>query len=184
MPTVMTQVVGQRDDRGRRTSSTRGSSAQMNEHHQDQEDDQADQRPLGDLACPSSAPIVVAGDVGLRSTPTVVGDGVGRPVGLGRWSAARSGRGWRSLPAVVTIGCAAPSMPVAGDGVADLVDVVLGDLAGWASRRVYCDAALELDAEVEALEVQPERPRASTITPEMAYQSHLRPTKSIETSPS
>ena len=58
-----------------------------------------------------------------------------------------------------------------------------GDLVGRPADLVL-DAALELDAEVEALEVAGRRRASSTITPEMAYQSHLRPTKSIETSPS
>ena len=51
-----------------------------------------------------------------------------------------------------------PAMPGAGDGVAELVGVGLGGLAGGIDDGVL-RAALELDAEVEAPEVEAERPR-------------------------
>ena len=81
---------------------------------------------------------------------------------------------------MVTIGDAAVGDAGVGDGLAQRVGVVLGGLADGQVDAVL-RAAGELDAEVRARLTKTADDRRSTmITAEMAYQSRLRPTKSID----
>ena len=109
------------------------------------------QRALGDLLAPARAD-VLGGDLGLRVHADGLGDGVadldrvvvGQLLGLDPDRVATRGvhdRRGRAVESGV------------GDGRADLVGVLLGGLAARDADGVL-DAALELDAEVESLEVE------------------------------
>ena len=86
------------------------------------------------------------------------------------------------LPAVVTTTCCAGVDAGAGDGVAQLVGVVLGHLV--AGQRDACTARRRVNSmpKLRPLKYRPST-AATMISPEMAYQSRVRPTKSIDLRP-
>ena len=155
------QVVGQRDDRA--DGHLPLAEVRPDEqHHQDQEDTETEQRPVGDLGTPGRADGVPADRRCCRPR---------RPPGSPAetcvaWSLS-SGSVWTRMlfgPDVLTIGDRGRVDVVVlrrlGDRVADLLDVGLVGLAGR-HRDAVLDAALELDAEVEALADQPVDARAA-----------------------
>ena len=82
-------------------------------------------------------------------------------------------------PEVVTTGEAAPSMPVPATA-SRTASASSWSTVPFVERDAVLGAADELDAHVEALEVQPAHGAAARSRPEMEYQSHLRPTKLID----
>ena len=87
-----------------------------------------------------------------------------------------------SVPEVLTIGEEASLMPVAATA-----SRILSTLS-WVASPAPTDTLYSLPPSNSMPRLSPLKYRpptaSSTITPEIEYQSHLRPTKSIETSPS
>ncbi|GAB3784376.1 hypothetical protein GCM10027601_18420 [Nocardioides ungokensis] len=99
-------------------------------------------------------------------------------------SALERGSVWTRMafePDVVTTGAAAPLMPVPATALRRLSASVC---VTWLEGRetVYCAPPVNSMPMLRPLKYRP--PTASTtMTPDMAYQSHLRPTKSIDFRP-